>query len=92
MIPFNQMAKDRKEIEFRADDLIDVSSSSEFPYLCLNVGNPVCAVFVDDFDFHWRTVGKAIENHTCFPERTNVVFVRPVDESNIEIRIWNGRR
>jgi diaminopimelate epimerase len=55
---------------------------------CLNVGNPVCAIFVDDFDFDWRRVGKNLEIHSQFPERTNVVFVKILDRETIEIRIW----
>lgn len=54
----------------------------------VNVGNPVCAVFVDDFDFNWRRVGKKLEGHPQFPERTNVVFVKVTDRERIEIRIW----
>ena len=55
----------------------------------LNVGNPVCVLFVDDFDeINWRKVGAEIETHPHFPERTNVVFVKIVNKQNIEIRIW----
>jgi len=36
------------------------------------VGNPQCAVFVEDFDFDWRAVGASIERHPLFPNRTNV--------------------
>ncbi|QQS40654.1 MAG: diaminopimelate epimerase [Acidobacteriota bacterium] len=54
----------------------------------VNVGNPVCAVFVDDFDFNWRRVGRKLESHPQFPERTNVVFVKVGDRERIEIRIW----
>lgn len=54
----------------------------------LNVGNPVGVIFVDDFDFDWRSVGKSLEVHPMFPERTNAVFARVVDGSNVEIRIW----
>lgn len=55
---------------------------------CVNVGNPVCAVFVNDFDFNWRRVGRKLESHPQFPERTNVVFVNVLDRDQIEIRIW----
>ncbi len=54
----------------------------------LNVGNPQCAVFVDSFDFDWRKLGKQLEWHPHFPNRTNVSFVRPVDDHSIEVRIW----
>ncbi len=59
-----------------------------FEILALNVGNPVCAIFVKEFDFDWHTLGAGVESHVCFPERTNVVFVRNLDKSNIDIRIW----
>jgi diaminopimelate epimerase len=55
----------------------------------LQMGNPNCCIFVDNFDsIDWRTIGKAIENHPQFPERTNVVFVRVIDLKTIELRIW----
>ncbi|MFN2454763.1 MAG: diaminopimelate epimerase [Pyrinomonadaceae bacterium] len=55
----------------------------------LLMGNPNCCVFVDDFDaLDWRKVGRAIETHELFPERTNVEFVRVRDRQNIELRIW----
>jgi diaminopimelate epimerase len=55
----------------------------------LQMGNPNCCVFVDDFDaIDWRRLGSLIENHQQFPERTNVIFVRVRDGANIEERIW----
>jgi diaminopimelate epimerase len=55
----------------------------------LSMGNPNCIIFVDDFDeLDWRRVGRALENHEQFPDRTNVVFVKVIDSSNIEVRLW----
>ena len=55
----------------------------------LQMGNPNCCVFVDNFDaLDWRRLGPLIENHPQFPERTNVIFIRVVDRQNIEERIW----
>ena len=55
----------------------------------MQMGNPNCCIFVDDFDaLNWRAIGKAIEVHPQFPDRTNVVFVRPVKRDFIELRIW----
>jgi diaminopimelate epimerase len=55
----------------------------------LQMGNPNCCLFVKDFaEIDWRRIGKAIENHQQFPERTNVVFVRVEDRNTIELRIW----
>jgi diaminopimelate epimerase len=52
------------------------------------VGNPQCAVPVDDFDFDWRALGAEIERHAHFPNRTNVSFVRAVDAHTIDVRFW----
>lgn len=55
----------------------------------LQMGNPNCCIFVDDFEaLDWRRLGRAIENHKQFPDRTNVVFVRVEDRQTIELRIW----
>ncbi|MEP6743750.1 MAG: diaminopimelate epimerase [bacterium] len=60
-----------------------------FSVTALEMGNPNCCLFVDDFNaLDWRRIGRAIENHKQFPERTNVVFVRTKDRNNIELRIW----
>ena len=60
-----------------------------FAVTALQMGNPNCCIFVDDFDMlEWRRIGKAIETHKQFPERTNVIFVRVVDRKTIELRIW----
>ena len=67
---------------------LDVDGET-FKVTALQMGNPNCCLFVNDFnDFDWRKLGKAIENHKQFPDRTNVVFVRIKDRQNIELRIW----
>jgi len=60
-----------------------------FPITALQIGNPNCCIFVDDFNaLDWRRVGSLIENHEQFPDRTNVVFARVIDRSTLELRIW----
>jgi len=60
-----------------------------FRVTALQMGNPNCCIFVDDFEsLDWRKVGKAIERHEQFPDRTNVVFVRVDDRQTISLRIW----
>src|SRR5437868_1256022 len=59
------------------------------PITAMQMGNPNCCIFVDDFDkLDWRSIGKAIEVHPQFPDRTNVVFVRVPRRDLIELRIW----
>ncbi len=54
----------------------------------LDVGNPQCAVFVDQFPDNWETLGAEIEAHPHFPKRTNVSFVRSIDAHTIEARFY----
>ena len=54
----------------------------------LDVGNPQCALPVENFDFDWRAAGAAVERDARFPNRTNVSFVRRVDRHSIEVRFW----
>jgi diaminopimelate epimerase len=55
----------------------------------LSMGNPHCVLLVDsiaaaDVD----RLGMAIEEHTRFPESTNVGFMSILDRSTIELRVW----
>jgi diaminopimelate epimerase len=52
------------------------------------IGNPQCAVPVSNFDFDWRRLGAEIGGHPHFPKRTNVSFLRAVDEHTIEVRFY----
>jgi diaminopimelate epimerase len=67
----------------------DIPLSSEVRKATIvDVGNPQCAVFTDNFAFDWRAVGAEIESHRMFPERTNVSFVRAVDGHTIDVRFY----
>ena len=54
----------------------------------LDVGNPQCAIFVDDFSLDWRKIGAEVERHPHFPNRTNVSFVLPVNGHSIDVRFF----
>jgi diaminopimelate epimerase len=74
------------------DSVIDYKlevNGESFPVTALQMGNPNCCLFVEDFNaLDWRSLGKSIETHERFPDRTNVIFVRVVDRRAIEVRIW----
>jgi diaminopimelate epimerase len=59
-----------------------------FDAVILDVGNPQCAIPVDDFEFDWRSAGAAIEHDPRFPKRTNVSFIRKKDRHAIDVRFW----
>jgi diaminopimelate epimerase len=55
----------------------------------LQMCNPNCCAFVGNLDeVDWRRLGRTIESHPAFPERTNVEFIRILDRGHIEARVW----
>ncbi len=54
----------------------------------VNAGNPQCALMVESLDLDWRALGREIETHPRFPDRTNVSFVRILDRNTIDVRFW----
>jgi diaminopimelate epimerase len=54
----------------------------------LNVGNPQCVFFVDNFEFEWQALGARVERHPRFPNRTNVSFARAVDRHALDVRFF----
>src|ERR671914_606678 len=55
----------------------------------LQMCNPNCCAFVGDLEgVDWRRLGRTIESHAAFPERTNVEFIRVLDRGKIEARVW----
>ena len=54
----------------------------------VNTGNPQCALMVESFDLDWRALGREIETHPRFPDRTNVSFFKILDRNTIDVRFW----
>lgn len=54
----------------------------------LDVGNPQLAILTPDFNFDWRELGEEMERHPYFPNRTNVSFVRVVDDHTLDVRFF----
>jgi diaminopimelate epimerase len=60
-----------------------------FRLTVLNMGTIHAVVFTDSLDeTAVRTYGPLIENHPLFPKRTNVNFVKVVDEQTLHIITW----
>jgi len=62
--------------------------SGEREVTILDVGNPQCAVLASVIPANWCEVGAEIEGHPFFPKRTNVSFVRIIDDHTIEARFF----
>jgi len=64
-------------------------STTTLPVTVTSMGNPHCTVFVDAFESpDWQTMGREIERHEIFPNRTNVEFVKLLSRRQIEVRFW----
>jgi len=81
-----EMNMGRAEITAERFDL--PTSAGPRDVTLLWVGNPQCAIPVENFDFDWRALGAELERHPHFPKRTNVSFVKAVDDHTIDVRFW----
>jgi len=55
----------------------------------VSIGNPHCVVVRDEVDRNLAlALGPMIEEHSLFPDRTNVQFMKVLDRRNIQIEIW----
>jgi diaminopimelate epimerase len=61
-----------------------------FSATILSVGNPHTVIFLDNFpsSFELQQIGREIESHPFFPNKTNVEFVRMIDKKTMEILFW----
>lgn len=56
---------------------------------CVSMGNPHAVVFLEDVaNLEIEKIGSLFENHVRFPKRTNTEFVKVIDRSNVEMRVW----
>ncbi len=83
--------KDDRGLVAGADvvDSVIEAGCREYRFTFVDVGNPHCVVLVDDpriFDV--AGVGRLIEQHRFFPNRTNVEFVRVEADGSVTMRVW----
>ena len=57
--------------------------------VAVNIGNPHIVFFGDSIDeVDLNDVGPKIENHEFFPNKTNVEFIKILNENKIKMRVW----
>ncbi len=72
---------------------VKLGSGVEIAGVAVSMGNPHFVIVVDNAEFNdagesWLAIGAEICVHPDFPHHTNVEFVRVVNPSEIEIRIF----
>lgn len=66
-----------------------VIDETKFLIHCVSVGNPHCVIIVNSLnEEEVKKYGPLIENHTMFPNRINVQFVKVINKGEVEILIW----
>jgi len=86
----------RREIPMNGEDIpkvvdetLKINPEQTFKITCVSMGNPHCITFVDDVQsIPVDEIGPKIENHSLFPEKTNVEFIQVVNRKEINFRVW----
>ncbi|MFH1761327.1 MAG: diaminopimelate epimerase [bacterium] len=74
------------------DPVLDYSIKAldrTFKINCISMGNPHTVIYVSNLKkFNVAKYGRYLENHTLFPNRTNVEFVELISEKEVIQRTW----
>lgn len=63
--------------------------NKEYEINCVSIGNPHCVILKKELNIdEIKRYGKIIENHSKFPNRTNVQFAKVISRSEAEILVW----
>ncbi|MBO4901689.1 MAG: diaminopimelate epimerase [Lachnospiraceae bacterium] len=65
-----------------------VSGGVAYRMTCVSMGNPHAVLFEDPDRIDLPGVGRALEHHAAFPNRTNVEFVKIKDKEHVRMRVW----
>lgn len=61
----------------------------DYAVTCVSMGNPHCVVFCDNLDnLPIEQVGPLFEHNALFPQGVNTEFVRVLDRTTIQMRVW----
>lgn len=56
---------------------------------CVSMGNPHCVLFVEEVSsLPLESIGPVFEHAPLFPERINTEFVRVIDRTHLQMRVW----
>ncbi len=70
------------------DENLDINKKT-LKITCVSMGNPHCIIFTKDTQFKgFEQLGKSIETHDKFPNKTNVEFILVLNRKEIIMRVW----
>ncbi len=66
-----------------------IVDGKEYFVTCVSMGNPHAVVFMDEIDsLEIEKIGPKFEHHEKFPNRINTEFVKVIDRTCVEMRVW----
>ncbi len=81
--------------KFEGETVIDspmTVDGQEYRVTCVNMGNPHVVTFLDEGTdlkkFQIEKTGPKFEEHPLFPNRINTEFVKVIDRTQLEMRVW----
>ncbi|AWT61040.1 MAG: Diaminopimelate epimerase [Candidatus Moanabacter tarae] len=70
------------------DEIIELNNET-YRFYAASIGNPHCVLPLDEISStKAKLIGPLLENHSLFPNRTNVQLLQILDRQNIRIEIW----
>ncbi|MGQ9672943.1 MAG: diaminopimelate epimerase [Candidatus Aminicenantales bacterium] len=84
-IPFDDGALHEKIIDYPLS-----INQKVYSITVVSIGNPHCVIFVDRLPsrIEWHQIGREIESHPFFPNRTNIEFIRVLNRQEIDVLFW----
>ena len=78
----------RMPVDRVVDYPLDVDDESVRITAC-STGNPHCSLFLNELEESViRRLGAKLERHPAFPNRTNVEFIRVLNDSELQVEFW----
>lgn len=66
-----------------------IVNGNRYRMTCVSMGNPHAVVFMDEVsDLDIEAIGPYFEHHERFPRRTNTEFIKVLDRTTLEMRVW----
>jgi len=70
------------------EEALDVDGE-RLAFTCVSMGNPHAVTFVDDVaNYPVERVGRLVERHPVFPQRTNTEFIQVLGPEELRMRVW----
>jgi diaminopimelate epimerase len=77
------------ETETAIEASIDMGDGRIVTATVVKMGNPHAVLFVEDLSsVDVAALGRAVEIHPRFPEKTNVEFIQVMDDQTLKMKVW----